>query len=287
MRLLSDAGDDVVAAVPDGRSLIAAAVEHRPDLVIVDVRMPPTFTDEGARAAARAARRDPGPRRADRSPRTSSRRRWRSAAARAASATCSRTGCWTSPRFSAQLGASPAAAGRIDPDVVAALVAAQQPRGRAGRAHRPRAPDPRAHGGGPDERRDRAAPRARRAHGRDATSRASSASSGSAAPRTTIVASRRSWPSCAPLAEDTFRAGTGDDRAPRAAQVMSMATTTHTHRSRRRRSGAHHHQPPAALARAAGHSRSQHLVGDHPDGRVRRRRSRRRRGDRAREALAP
>ncbi len=60
VRLLSEAGEDVVAAVPDGRSLIAAAAEHRPDLVIVDVRMPPTFTDEGARAAARLRSEMPG-----------------------------------------------------------------------------------------------------------------------------------------------------------------------------------------------------------------------------------
>lgn len=60
VRLLSDAGEDVVAAVPDGRSLIAAAIDHRPDLVIVDVRMPPTFTDEGARAAAALRTEIPG-----------------------------------------------------------------------------------------------------------------------------------------------------------------------------------------------------------------------------------
>lgn len=50
-RLLSDAGHDVVAAVADASALLAAVEEHRPDLAIVDVRMPPTFTDEGIRAA--------------------------------------------------------------------------------------------------------------------------------------------------------------------------------------------------------------------------------------------
>ncbi len=53
VRLLRDAGVDVVAAVADGRALIAAAIEQRPDLAIIDVRMPPTYTDEGARAASR------------------------------------------------------------------------------------------------------------------------------------------------------------------------------------------------------------------------------------------
>jgi DNA-binding NarL/FixJ family response regulator len=51
VRLLRDAGEEVVAAVPDGRALVAAVAEHGPDLAIVDVRMPPTFTDEGIRAA--------------------------------------------------------------------------------------------------------------------------------------------------------------------------------------------------------------------------------------------
>ena len=60
VRLLRDGGIDVVAAVPDGRALVAAAIEHRPDLVIVDVRMPPTYTDEGAHAAARMRAQIPG-----------------------------------------------------------------------------------------------------------------------------------------------------------------------------------------------------------------------------------
>ena len=49
-RLLIGAGHAVVAEVGDGRSLIAEVSARRPDLVIADVRMPPTHTDEGARA---------------------------------------------------------------------------------------------------------------------------------------------------------------------------------------------------------------------------------------------
>jgi DNA-binding NarL/FixJ family response regulator len=60
VRLLTDAGEEVAAAVPDGRALVAAAAEHEPDLAIVDVRMPPTFTDEGARAAAQLRAAHPG-----------------------------------------------------------------------------------------------------------------------------------------------------------------------------------------------------------------------------------
>jgi DNA-binding NarL/FixJ family response regulator len=51
VRLLTDTGFEVVAAVPDAESFLAAVDTHRPDLVVVDVRMPPTFTDEGVRAA--------------------------------------------------------------------------------------------------------------------------------------------------------------------------------------------------------------------------------------------
>lgn len=51
-RILADAGHDVVAGVPDATGLLRVVNDSRPDLAIVDVRMPPTFTDEGIRAAA-------------------------------------------------------------------------------------------------------------------------------------------------------------------------------------------------------------------------------------------
>jgi len=59
-RLLADEDIDVVAAVEDGDALLVAVSEHRPDLAIVDVRMPPTFTDEGLRAALAAREQLPG-----------------------------------------------------------------------------------------------------------------------------------------------------------------------------------------------------------------------------------
>ncbi|MGH2603120.1 MAG: response regulator [Dehalococcoidia bacterium] len=59
VRLLTDAGHDVVARVGDGPGLVAAVEEHRPDISIVDVRMPPSFRDEGLRAAIEARRRVP------------------------------------------------------------------------------------------------------------------------------------------------------------------------------------------------------------------------------------
>jgi len=50
-RLLAEAGFEVVAAVCDGDAALRAVEEHRPDVVVLDVRMPPTHTDEGVRAA--------------------------------------------------------------------------------------------------------------------------------------------------------------------------------------------------------------------------------------------
>ena len=59
-RLLGDRGWQIVAAVDDGPSLVEAIVEHRPDIAVVDVRLPPSFTDEGIRAAIEARERVPG-----------------------------------------------------------------------------------------------------------------------------------------------------------------------------------------------------------------------------------
>ena len=60
VRLLAEDGHQVVAAVGDGPALIEAVLRHRPDVSIVDVRMPPTHTDEGLRAAITARSRLPG-----------------------------------------------------------------------------------------------------------------------------------------------------------------------------------------------------------------------------------
>ncbi|MEV0900215.1 response regulator transcription factor [Actinoplanes sp. NPDC049802] len=59
-RLLEAYGFAVVAAVEDGPSLLPALVEHRPDVAVIDVRLPPTFTDEGLQAAIAARTTVPG-----------------------------------------------------------------------------------------------------------------------------------------------------------------------------------------------------------------------------------
>ena len=57
VRLLTERGHEVCAAVADAEAMRAAVTEHRPDVVIADIRMPPTHTDDGLRAAV-AVRRD-------------------------------------------------------------------------------------------------------------------------------------------------------------------------------------------------------------------------------------
>lgn len=60
VRLLTENGHDVVAAVGDGPSLVKAIEQLTPDVSVVDVRMPPSHTDEGLRAAVEARQRIPG-----------------------------------------------------------------------------------------------------------------------------------------------------------------------------------------------------------------------------------
>jgi DNA-binding NarL/FixJ family response regulator len=59
-RLLEDRGHTVCAAVTDGGLLLSAVAEHKPDVAVVDIRMPPTHTDEGLRAALQLRRDFPG-----------------------------------------------------------------------------------------------------------------------------------------------------------------------------------------------------------------------------------
>ncbi|MGP3958770.1 response regulator transcription factor [Nonomuraea sp. 3N208] len=58
--LLTTRGHEVAAAVGDAESLCAAVAAHGPDVAVVDIRMPPTHTDEGLRAAIRLRREHPG-----------------------------------------------------------------------------------------------------------------------------------------------------------------------------------------------------------------------------------
>jgi DNA-binding NarL/FixJ family response regulator len=59
VRLIEDHGHEVCAAVADGGALLAAVAEHDPDVAVADIRMPPTHTDEGLRAALEIRRSHP------------------------------------------------------------------------------------------------------------------------------------------------------------------------------------------------------------------------------------
>jgi DNA-binding NarL/FixJ family response regulator len=59
-RLIDSRGHHVAAAVSDGTALLDAADQHHPDVVVADIRMPPTYTDEGLRAAIDLRARHPG-----------------------------------------------------------------------------------------------------------------------------------------------------------------------------------------------------------------------------------
>ncbi|MBL7254107.1 response regulator transcription factor [Paractinoplanes lichenicola] len=60
VRLLADEGHEIVAAAADAEQLVAAVAEQQPDAVVTDVRMPPTNSDDGLRAAIEIRRRWPG-----------------------------------------------------------------------------------------------------------------------------------------------------------------------------------------------------------------------------------
>jgi DNA-binding NarL/FixJ family response regulator len=55
-RLIEDHGHEVCAAVADGDALVAAVAGHQPDVAVIDIRMPPTHTDEGLQAALQLRR---------------------------------------------------------------------------------------------------------------------------------------------------------------------------------------------------------------------------------------
>ena len=113
-RLLDDAGFDVVAQSGNADDLLRHVAMHKPDVAVVDIRMPPTQTDEGLRAAKEIREQPPRDRACSCSRSTSSpATRWTSSpTAPRASATCSRTASPTSTSSPPPCGASPRAARR-------------------------------------------------------------------------------------------------------------------------------------------------------------------------------
>jgi DNA-binding NarL/FixJ family response regulator len=85
-RLFEDGGHQVAASRGDARDLVATVAGHKPDLVVLDIRMPPTLTDEGARAAHEIKQAQP-----DQGPRPGGRRVPRGRRARRAGRLCGRS----------------------------------------------------------------------------------------------------------------------------------------------------------------------------------------------------
>ena len=110
-RLFEDGGHEVVASLEDAEHLLAAVAGHHPDLVVLDVRMPPSFTDEGARAAKQIKEQHPelGVLVLSQHIETA---HAVELVSQGASAICSRTACSTSEHSSRQRSAWPRAARR-------------------------------------------------------------------------------------------------------------------------------------------------------------------------------
>ena len=113
-RLFQDGGHQVVASRGDARDLVATVAGHKPDLVVLDIRMPPTFTDEGTRAAheIKQAQPDTGVLLLSQHIETA---HVVDLVGLGGSDTCSRTGSWQSPSSSTLPSASPGAALRSIP----------------------------------------------------------------------------------------------------------------------------------------------------------------------------
>ena len=200
VRLLEESGFEVAGQAGDAEDLLRKVGAHQPDVAVVDVRMPPTHTDEGLRAAHRIRARASRARRARALAvrRGGVRARAAVASRRERAATCSRTASptWTrSPTrvrrvAERRLGARPR--GR--------RAAARPPpaRGPAGRAHAARARGARADGRGALQRGDRRGARRDRARRREARHvDLLEARAGADASRTTAACWRCS-PTCAP-----------------------------------------------------------------------------------------
>ena len=160
--LLREYDIDVVAHAEDGAGLLRIVSGHKPDLAIVDVRLPPTFTDEGVRAAIEARARHPRPRRPDPVAvrRAGLHRRAARPPARAGSATCSRSASARSATFLDAVQRVAAGGTALDREVVAELVGARGPPARRRRSRRSRRASTRCSGSWPRAGPTRRSPRA-------------------------------------------------------------------------------------------------------------------------------
>ena len=124
VRLLEDSGFEVAGQAGDAEDLLRKVGAHKPDVAVIDVRMPPSHTDEGLRAARKIRADHPGTGVLVLSPVRRGGLRARPAVGvdRVAPATCSRTASPTWTRSRTPCAASPVAARALDPEVVALLL---------------------------------------------------------------------------------------------------------------------------------------------------------------------
>ena len=170
VRLLEEAGLEVVGQAADGEELLRKVRAHKPDVAVVDVRMPPTHTDEGLRAAREIRAELPEVARPRPLPVRRGRLRAASCWPRAprGSATCSRTGSPTSTALTDAVRRVGGGGSALDPEVVSQMLG-RAPRRRPARGADPaRARGPRADGRGPLQRGDRRRAGRHRARGREA-----------------------------------------------------------------------------------------------------------------------
>ena len=149
-RLLAEAGFDVVGRAANAEDLMLKVASYEPDVAIVDLRMPPTHTDEGIRAALQIRRALPGDRRARALP---ARRHGLAmkllAEAPRASATCSRTASPTSRTSPTRSAGSAAGGSALDPSIVSQLLPGAATGGPLDELTAARARGARADGRGP------------------------------------------------------------------------------------------------------------------------------------------
>ena len=195
-RLLEAFDFEVVEAVDNGPALLPALIKHRPDVAVVDVRLPPTFTDEGLQAAIAARTEVPGHADPGALPARRAAVRARAADRPQRRRRLSAEGPDLQRRPVRRRG-TPGGRRRHRDGPRGGLPAPGPPRA-AGHPHRPRARGARRHGRGPVERGHRrpssSSPRRRSAN----TSTTSSPSSTWPRPTTTTAASWPSWPTSTP-----------------------------------------------------------------------------------------
>ena len=208
VRLLEDAGIEVVGQAGDAEDLLRKVRAHKPDVAVVDVRMPPTNTDDGLRAAQEIRAELP-----EVAVLVLSQYVEESYALELLADSAEGVGYLLKDRV-AEVDRFMDAVRRVadggsalDPEVVSQLLGRRR-RDRPARGADPaRARGPGADGRGTHQPRDRRGARGHRARGREARDEHLRQARPAPAPRTTTAGCSRCWPTCAPEKRSGLRAG--------------------------------------------------------------------------------